>query len=272
MDRSSILELADYNIKEGAKIEKTPRSDSVHQLCIYIAFVVFLWRARKGRGHHNQAHEETVGRVRRSSTLYVSGGGHACSSAEANLDTADRLVNERNSTTATVEFVDHMAPIIHMESIHHGHQPYWVSDSRQQTRGGGSGGGGGFAPHQDWVGAGAGSQMHTNAGPIVLARDIVDDGVFATSAHHNMAARGPMMARVGTGSASLQPAPMLGGSKDLLCEGTFMGRGYSIKRCQGFVRCDMDIDAEVVGWVIGKNGEFIPIFPLSEISFLHFSN
>jgi hypothetical protein len=29
---------------------------------------------------------------------------------------------------------------------------------------------------------------------------------------------------------------------------------YSIKRCQGFVRCDMDIDAEVVGWVIGKNG------------------
>ncbi|KAG5190264.1 hypothetical protein JKP88DRAFT_192274, partial [Tribonema minus] len=32
---------------------------------------------------------------------------------------------------------------------------------------------------------------------------------------------------------------------------------YSIKRCQGFVRCDMDIDAEVVGWVIGKSGSTI---------------
>ncbi|KAG5181142.1 hypothetical protein JKP88DRAFT_257971 [Tribonema minus] len=32
---------------------------------------------------------------------------------------------------------------------------------------------------------------------------------------------------------------------------------YSIKRCQGFIRCDMDIDAEVVGWVIGRNGSTI---------------
>ncbi|CAM9707148.1 unnamed protein product, partial [Choristocarpus tenellus] len=36
-----------------------------------------------------------------------------------------------------------------------------------------------------------------------------------------------------------------------------IGRRYTIKRCQGFVRCDMDIDAEVVGWVIGKNGSTI---------------
>ena len=33
--------------------------------------------------------------------------------------------------------------------------------------------------------------------------------------------------------------------------------GFRVKRCQGFVRCDMDIDAEVVGWVIGRKGATI---------------
>ncbi|CAN0203530.1 unnamed protein product, partial [Phaeothamnion confervicola] len=35
------------------------------------------------------------------------------------------------------------------------------------------------------------------------------------------------------------------------------GGRFQIKRCQGFVRCDMDIESEVVGWVIGKNGSTI---------------
>ncbi|CAM9236593.1 unnamed protein product [Chrysoparadoxa australica] len=35
------------------------------------------------------------------------------------------------------------------------------------------------------------------------------------------------------------------------------GHGFVLKRCQGFVRADLDIDAEVVGWVIGKNGSTI---------------
>mmetsp|Transcript_20849 Transcript_20849/g.30911 ORF Transcript_20849/g.30911 Transcript_20849/m.30911 type:complete len:364 (-) Transcript_20849:240-1331(-) len=32
---------------------------------------------------------------------------------------------------------------------------------------------------------------------------------------------------------------------------------FSIKRCNGYFRSDLDIDAEVVGWVIGKNGAAI---------------
>lgn len=83
----------------------------------------------------------------------------------------------------------------------------------------------------------------------MLARDILDDGGFAASAPP------PGMGSVAAGRSMARPLPPMMGSRDLLAEGTFMGRGYSIKRCQGFVRCDMDIDAEVVGWVIGKNGE-----------------
>lgn len=88
--------------------------------------------------------------------------------------------------------------------------------------------------------------MHINHS-MVLARDLVDDGGFAASVHG-----------LGPGARPLQrglPQGPMG--RELLSEGSFMGRGYSIKRCQGFVRCDMDIDAEVVGWVIGKNGEFL---------------
>lgn len=79
--------------------------------------------------------------------------------------------------------------------------------------------------------------MHANH--MVLPRDLVDDVGFGTPIH---------------GMGPVRPQGSLG--RELLGEGSFMGRGYSIKRCQGFVRCDMDIDAEVVGWVIGKNGEF----------------
>lgn len=79
--------------------------------------------------------------------------------------------------------------------------------------------------------------MHVN--PMVLTRDFVDDVGFPAPVH-------------GMGPSRSQQGAL---GRDLLGEGSFMGRGYSIKRCQGFVRCDMDIDAEVVGWVIGKNGE-----------------
>lgn len=152
----------------------------------------------------------------------------------------------------TVDYVDDdMAPIILMDHHQTHHlQPSWAGDGRQQqTRTGGAGGGMGvYAPQQQWTGAGGGGQMH-----------IMDDGVFAASAHHHsgMNSRSSLMPRSGGAGGALQPAPIMGGSRDLLGEGTFMGRGYSIKRCQGFVRCDMDIDAEVVGWVIGKNGEFL---------------
>mmetsp|Transcript_3135 Transcript_3135/g.4828 ORF Transcript_3135/g.4828 Transcript_3135/m.4828 type:complete len:430 (+) Transcript_3135:153-1442(+) len=44
---------------------------------------------------------------------------------------------------------------------------------------------------------------------------------------------------------------------DLLSHFSIPFSNFSIKRCQGFVRCDMDIDAEVIGWVIGKNGSTI---------------
>lgn len=80
--------------------------------------------------------------------------------------------------------------------------------------------------------------MHPN--PMTVSRDFVDDGGFVAPVH------------------GMGPGRVLQGSlgRELIGEGPLMGRGYSIKRCQGFVRCDMDIDAEVVGWVIGKNGEF----------------
>lgn len=85
--------------------------------------------------------------------------------------------------------------------------------------------------------------MHIG-GPMLLPRDVMDEGGFPASAPAGMTASRSLSRGV--------PAPMMG--RDI-GEGAFMGRGYSIKRCQGFVRCDMDIDAEVVGWVIGKNGE-----------------
>lgn len=127
-----------------------------------------------------------------------------------------------------------MAPIIHMDS--QVHQPWTAMDARQAR------GGGGYASQQQWA---AGGQMHMG-GPMVLARDILDDGVFAAPAPAGMTPGRPLPRTL--------PAPMMG--RDLN-DAAFMGRGYSIKRCQGFVRCDMDIDAEVVGWVIGKNGENI---------------
>lgn len=139
---------------------------------------------------------------------------------------------EEKEKTKTVEQTG-MAPIIRMDS--QVHQPSWMPVDTRQNRGGG-----GYMPHQQWP---AGGQMHIG-GPIVLARDIMDDVGFAASAPAGMTAGRPLPRGL--------PAPMIG--RDLN-DGNFMGRGYSIKRCQGFVRCDMDIDAEVVGWVIGKNGE-----------------
>lgn len=129
-----------------------------------------------------------------------------------------------------------MAPILHVDSQQAHHAP-WAPDGRQQARPGGP-----YGPHQhphqhphQW----AGGQMHIN--PMVLTRDPLEDGGLPAPVH-------------GIGAGRLPQGSM---GRELLGEGSFMGRGYSIKRCQGFVRCDMDIDAEVVGWVIGKNGESV---------------
>ncbi|CAM9116770.1 unnamed protein product [Ectocarpus sp. 4 AP-2014] len=142
-----------------------------------------------------------------------------------------------------------MAPIFHQQQMdHHAHHAVW-EDGRQARPGT-------HYPlqqhqhqhqhqHQQWPAQG---RLHIN--PAMVR----DDG---------FAAAPPMQQHHGSMSASRHHQPQqqpLGSSssgREVLGEGSFMGRGYSIKRCQGFVRCDMDIDAEVVGWVIGKNGSTI---------------
>ncbi|CAM9114547.1 unnamed protein product [Ectocarpus sp. 13 AM-2016] len=145
-----------------------------------------------------------------------------------------------------------MAPIFHQQQMdHHAHHAVW-EDGRQARSGT-------HYPlqqhqhqhhqhqhqHQQWPAQG---RLHIN--PAMVR----DDG---------FAAAPPMQQHHGSMSASRHHQPQqqsLGSSsaaREVLGEGSFMGRGYSIKRCQGFVRCDMDIDAEVVGWVIGKNGSTI---------------
>lgn len=125
-----------------------------------------------------------------------------------------------------------MAPILRMDS-HQTHQAAWAAGDNRIGRSGGQ-----YASHQhpqqQWPPA---SQIHLN--PMVLTRDVVDDGLRAPI--HGMGIGPGRIASMGRG--------------DVLGDASLTGRGYSIKRCQGFVRCDMDIDAEVVGWVIGKNGE-----------------
>lgn len=127
-----------------------------------------------------------------------------------------------------------MAPIFHqMDSNHMAHHAAW-EDTRQARPG---------APlphhqqqhqqHQSWPTQGP---LHINPGMVR------EEGFASSMPHGGMASRQQQQQQVATG-------------REVLGEGSFMGRGYSIKRCQGFVRCDMDIDAEVVGWVIGKNGE-----------------
>ncbi|CAM9671515.1 unnamed protein product [Ascophyllum nodosum] len=126
-----------------------------------------------------------------------------------------------------------MAPILHMDS-HQAHQVSWSAADNRHARSGGQ-----YAPQQhhqqQWP---PGSQVHLN--PMVLTRDVADDGL-----------RAPVHG-VGMG-----PGRIASMGRDVLGDPSLTGRGYSIKRCQGFVRCDMDIDAEVVGWVIGKNGSTI---------------
>ena len=126
-----------------------------------------------------------------------------------------------------------MAPILHMDS-HQAHQVSWSAADNRHVRSGGQ-----YAPQQhhqqQWP---PGSQVHLN--PMVLTRDVADDGL-----------RAPVHG-VGMG-----PGRIASMGRDVLGDPSLTGRGYSIKRCQGFVRCDMDIDAEVVGWVIGKNGAFV---------------
>lgn len=126
-----------------------------------------------------------------------------------------------------------MAPIFHqMDS--HAHHMAW-EDPRQARPG---------APfphhqqqHQQWPAQGP---LHINPGMVR------DEGSNPSPMPHG-----------GMGASRQQQHGSVVTGREVLGEGSFMGRGYSIKRCQGFVRCDMDIDAEVVGWVIGKNGESV---------------